>query len=73
MVIASPAFWLGRLAFVPDGVSINGRFEAERPPTLAGPPSAGELQLLSPMYGARPCCLVQAITRHTCPDLDLGS
>ena len=25
------------------------------------------------MYGTRPCCLVQAITRHTCPDPDLGS
>ena len=26
-----------------------------------------------PMYGTRPWCLVQAITRHTCPDPDLGS
>ena len=26
-----------------------------------------------PMYGNRPCCLVQAITRHTCPDPHLGS
>ena len=26
-----------------------------------------------PMYGTRPCCLVQAITRHTCPDPHLGS
>ena len=24
------------------------------------------------MYGTRPCCLVQAITRHTCPDPHLG-
>ena len=26
-----------------------------------------------PMYGTRPWCLVQTITRHTCPDPDLGS
>ena len=26
-----------------------------------------------PMYGTRPCCLVQAITRHTYPDPYLGS
>ena len=26
-----------------------------------------------PMYGTRPCCPVQAITRHTCPDPYLGS
>ena len=26
-----------------------------------------------PMYGTRPWCLVQAITRHTCPDPHLGS
>ena len=26
-----------------------------------------------PMYGTRPCCLVQAIIRHTCPDPHLGS
>ena len=26
-----------------------------------------------PMYGTRPCCLVQVITRHTCPDPHLGS
>ena len=25
------------------------------------------------MYGTRPCCLVQAITRHTCPGPHLGS
>ena len=37
----SLAFWLGRLAFVSDGVSNNGRFEAERPPTSVGPPSGG--------------------------------
>ena len=28
---------------------------------------------LKPMYGTRPWCLVQAITRHTFPDPDLGS
>ena len=28
---------------------------------------------LEPMHGTRPWCLVQAITRHTCPDPDLGS
>ena len=37
----SLAFWLGRLAFVSDGVSNNGRLEAERPPTSVGPPSGG--------------------------------
>ena len=36
-----PWLLLSLLAFVPDGVSINGRFEAERPPTSAGPPSGG--------------------------------
>ena len=29
--------------------------------------------LKEPMYGTRPCRLVQAITRHTCPDPHLGS
>ena len=33
----------------------------------------GELQSLSPLYSTRPCCLVQAITRHTCPDPNLDS
>ena len=33
----------------------------------------GELQPLSPMYCTRPCCLVQAISRYTCPDPYLGS
>ena len=37
------AFWLGRLAFVSDGVSINGRFEAERLPASVGPPSGGRV------------------------------
>ena len=32
---------LDRLAFVPDEASINGRFEAERPPVSAGTPSGG--------------------------------
>ena len=32
----SLAFWLGRLAFVSDGVSNNGRFEAEMPPASVG-------------------------------------
>ena len=26
-----------------------------------------------PMYGTRPCCLLQAITQHTCSDPHLGS
>ena len=29
--------------------------------------------LSKPMYGSRPCSLVQAITRHKCPDPHLGS
>ena len=29
------------VTFVLDGVSNNGRFEAERPPTSVGPPSGG--------------------------------
>ena len=37
-----PRLLLGCLAFVPDGVSINGRFEAERPPASAGPPLGGQ-------------------------------
>ena len=43
------------------GIEINGRFEAERPPPSAGPPSGGRaatLTPLSPMYSTRPCCLV---------------
>ena len=35
------AFWLGCLAFVLDGVSINGRFKADRPPASIWPPSGG--------------------------------
>ena len=42
----------------------HGRFEVvERSPQTFS----------KPMYGTRPCCLVQAITRHTCPDPHLGS
>ena len=69
------ALWLGRLAFVLDAVSINGRFEAERPPGLAGRPSGGRAAFMTPMhplYSTRPHGLVQAIFWHTCPDLDLG-
>ncbi len=43
------------------GIEINGRFEAERPPASAGPPSGGRaatMTPLSPMYSTRPCCLV---------------
>ena len=74
-VIHLSAFWLGCLAFVPDGRSINGRFEAERPPTSAGPPSGGGAAFVTPMlslYSTRPHGRVQAIFWHTCPDLDLG-
>ena len=72
-MIASLAFWLGSLAFVPDGVSINGRLEAERPPVSVEPPSGGRVATFVPIYGTRPCCLVLAITRHSCPDPDLDS
>ena len=71
----SPVFWLGRLAFVSDGVSNNGRSEAERPPTSVGPPSGGRAAFQTPLhslYSTRPHGLVQAIFWHTCPDLDLG-
>ena len=43
------------------GIEINGRFEAERPPALAGPPLGGQtgtLTPLSPKYSTGPCCLV---------------
>ena len=43
------------------GIEVNGRFEAERPPASAGPPSDGRaatLTPLSPLYSTRPCCLV---------------
>ena len=69
-----PCLLLGRLTFVLDGVSINGRFEAERPPTLSGPPSSGRAVFMTPMqplYITRPHSLVQAIFWHTCQDLDL--
>ena len=66
-------FWLGCLAFVLDGLSINGRFEAERPPGSAGPPSgewAAFITTMQPLYSTEPHGLVQAIFCHTCPDLD---
>ena len=43
------------------GIEINGRFEAERPPALNGPPSRGRAATLTPlssMYSTRHCCLV---------------
>ena len=58
-----------------DGVSINGRYEAERPSALAGPPSSGRATFMTPiylLYSTRPHGLVQAIFLDTCPDLDLG-
>ena len=53
-----PAFWLGRLAFVPDGCS-KPRADSgpNRPPVSAGQPSGGRAALLSPLspiYGTRP-------------------
>ena len=45
-----PQLLLGRLSFMPDGVSINGRFEAERPPAMAGPPSGGRAAFMTPMH-----------------------
>ena len=65
---------LGRLAFVPDGVSKSmADSRPKRPQLRLAHLRVGELQPLSPMYSTRPCCLVQAITRHTCPDPDLDS
>ena len=43
------------------------------PPLRLGHLRVGELQPLSPMYSTRPCCLVEAITRHTRPDPNLDS
>ena len=55
----SPAFWLGRLAFVSDGVSKPMADSRPKGPQLRlGHPRVGELHPLSPMYGTRPCCLV---------------
>ena len=68
------AFWLGRLAFVPDGWSKS--MADSRPKGLQlrlGHLRVGELHPLSPMYCTRPCCLVQDITRHTCLDPNLDS
>ena len=64
-----PWLLLGRLAFVPDGVSINGRFEAKRLQASAGPPSGGRAAFLTPMhplYSTRPHGLLQAIFWHSC-------
>ena len=65
---------LDRVAFVPDGVSKS--MADSMPKGLQfqlGHLRVGELQPLSLMYSTRPCCLVQAITQHTCPDPDLDS
>ena len=66
--IASRPFWLGRLAFVPDGRSKSRA-------ASAGQPSGGRAAFQTPMhplYSTRPHGLVQAIFWHTCLDLDLG-
>ena len=55
----SPAFWLGRLAFVSDGVSKSIADSRLKSPQLRlGHPRVDELQPLSLMYSTRPCCLV---------------
>ena len=65
---------LGRLAFVSDWVSKSMSDSTPKGPLLRlGHLQVGELQPLSPRYSTRPCCQVQAITRHTFPDPDLGS
>ena len=56
--LAPRAFWLGHLAFVPDGWS-KPRADSgpNRPPASAGQPLGGRAALLSPlspMYGTRP-------------------
>ena len=69
-----PRLLLGRLAFVPDGVSKSMADSRLKSPQLRlGHLRVGELQTLFPMFGTRPCCLVQAITQHTCPDPDMDS
>ena len=43
------------------GIETNGRFDAEKLPALAMPPSGGRAATLTPlslMYSTRPCCLV---------------
>ena len=58
-IYISLAFWLGRLAFVSDGVSKPMTDSRPKGPQLRlGHPRVGELHPLSPMYGTRPCCLV---------------
>ena len=45
-------------------------------PSLAGLPPGMRAVTLTPlpsMYSTRPCCLVQSITRHTCPNPHLGA
>ena len=66
------AFWLGRLAFEPDGRS-KPRADSgpNRPPASAGR-AAFQIRMQT-FYSTRPHGLVQAIFWHTCPDLDLGS
>ena len=76
VTIRSPAFWLCRLAFVPDGWS-KPRVDSgpNRPPASAGQPSGGRAAFqirLHALYSTRPHGLVQAKCWHTCPDLDLG-
>ena len=54
----------------------NGRLETARVLVSARVPSGRRAALLiplSPMYSTRPCCLVEAITRHPCLDPDLSS
>ena len=70
------AFWLGRLAFVPDGRS-KPRADSgpNRPPVSVWQPSGGRAAfqiLMHALYSTRPHGLVQAIFWYTCPDLDLG-
>ena len=47
-IIILPRLLLGRQAFVPDGVSINGRFEAERHPASTGSLSGGRTAIFIP-------------------------
>ena len=67
----SPAFWLGRLAFVPDGWSKPRADSGPNRPPASGGRAAFQIRLHA-LYSTRPHGLVQAISWHTCPDLDLG-